>query len=609
MELQTSNSRSFDDSLTGTPSFSDQTLYPWNWSEEARNIALSPSNSCSSPEYREKSISMAKGRSKADSRISSRRGRPRADVLSFLVQQGIRSGSHIKCSYCNRVFPREKSLQAHLRTHTGERPYLCDHPGCSRRFTQSGQLKTHQRLHTGEQPFKCSTEGCERRFTHANRHCPQHPEASLIRCNRNASRSVPRISALSHEIPRRFQRVNTSSRREERTLPTTSVEHKTKNSGADMKKPKSRKSLIMDDVVGGQNNLNCAVQKQQSHSAGSQDCQHYDKPNENLACNSLRSLESGSKLALKSSTSTLASSPLIPKKHWLQVSRREQEQELAKPISRGNNTNNTLTTSGAMNNKVMNFDEPSTSSSCSQMEWEQSYAASTSALCRKSSNELIQLTNITPPSKQFANLNLNKQSSDMMQQEIKENIKTECAAASETFWPVNKHLKYSASSDMMQQEMKENINAEGAAALETFWPENNHFKYNEAPILQDRQNMINEYNKKTCNKNINEDHITTSIHKYPTSSKPILNETRPTVLMYRASNNIKEKKYKSEVSSPVDCNMEDNNEENVTATEQKIPDELVGAAVALMQLAATTNEMANYRHETIDQCASSVNYY
>ena len=77
--------------------------------------------------------------------------------------------------FCFRDFPREKSLQAHLRTHTGERPYLCDYPNCTRAFVQSGQLKTHQRLHAGEKPFKCPVEGCSNRYTHANRFCPDHP--------------------------------------------------------------------------------------------------------------------------------------------------------------------------------------------------------------------------------------------------------------------------------------------------------------------------------------------------------------------------------------------------------------------------------------------------
>jgi len=67
------------------------------------------------------------------------------------------------------------SPQAHMRTHTGEKPYKCDYPKCHRAFTQSGQLKTHQRLHAGEKPFVCSAEGCGNRYTHANRTCPLHP--------------------------------------------------------------------------------------------------------------------------------------------------------------------------------------------------------------------------------------------------------------------------------------------------------------------------------------------------------------------------------------------------------------------------------------------------
>lgn len=134
-----------------------------------------------------------------------RRGRPRADAVTTMMQQGSSSPSAIKCRYCNRVFPREKSLQTHVRTHTGrlllffenifflaltslmfyiclgEKPYVCDYPGCPRAFTQSGHLKTHQRLHTGESPFKCAVFGCTARFKHANRRCVHHPTASLIR--------------------------------------------------------------------------------------------------------------------------------------------------------------------------------------------------------------------------------------------------------------------------------------------------------------------------------------------------------------------------------------------------------------------------------------------
>lgn len=124
-------------------------------------------------------------------KLENKRGRPRSEALTTLMVEGSISPSAIKCRYCNRVFPREKSLQAHLRTHTGERPYQCDYPGCTRAFTQSGQLKTHQRLHTGERPFICSAVNCQMRFTHANRHCPDHPYDTLKRCDDFVIQAVP----------------------------------------------------------------------------------------------------------------------------------------------------------------------------------------------------------------------------------------------------------------------------------------------------------------------------------------------------------------------------------------------------------------------------------
>lgn len=51
---------------------------------------------------------------------ASRRGRPKSEILSTLMAQGTTSPSAIKCKFCNRVFPRDKSLSAHLRTHTGQ---------------------------------------------------------------------------------------------------------------------------------------------------------------------------------------------------------------------------------------------------------------------------------------------------------------------------------------------------------------------------------------------------------------------------------------------------------------------------------------------------------
>uniref|UniRef100_A0A8C4VKR5 Zinc finger protein 367 n=1 Tax=Gopherus evgoodei TaxID=1825980 RepID=A0A8C4VKR5_9SAUR len=178
-----------------SPGFSDFMVYPWRWGENAHNVTLSPRGAAAAGPWWELRRAGAECRSglKGDSlattpdfklshfRDGIRRGRPRADTVRDLISEGEHSSSRIRCNICNRVFPREKSLQAHKRTHTGERPYLCDYPDCGKAFVQSGQLKTHQRLHTGEKPFVCSENGCLSRFTHANRHCPKHPYARLKR--------------------------------------------------------------------------------------------------------------------------------------------------------------------------------------------------------------------------------------------------------------------------------------------------------------------------------------------------------------------------------------------------------------------------------------------
>lgn len=50
---------------------------------------------------------------------SGRRGRPPAEAINGLIVEGTLSNNKLRCKFCDRVFPREKSLNAHHRTHTG----------------------------------------------------------------------------------------------------------------------------------------------------------------------------------------------------------------------------------------------------------------------------------------------------------------------------------------------------------------------------------------------------------------------------------------------------------------------------------------------------------
>ncbi|KAG5317041.1 ZN367 protein, partial [Acromyrmex charruanus] len=357
------------ESLDRSPSMCDTTLYPWNWGEEARNVNLSPGSSCSSPEYREQHVAgldagggNAAGRSTAGNGSEShRRGRPRADALTNLMKQGSTSPSSIKCTYCNRVFPREKSLQAHLRTHTGERPYPCDYPGCSKAFTQSGQLKTHQRLHTGEKPFLCTVPGCETRFTHANRHCPDHPYANLTRSDDFVLKPVSENTELSYDVSRWLERYKMSREREDRT-PTGKNERKKKtwkSTAENHKRIKSRKGLMMD-IAGEQENLDHNPSNQRLHCEENQDSQEesQDEDPAETCCAILQTSEdeegSNAKLAITSLRRPL--DRLQPKKRWLRYACLDQQLDLNEDV-RSNN----VTTIRKMDEKQI-LDRPTESS-------------------------------------------------------------------------------------------------------------------------------------------------------------------------------------------------------------------------------------------------------
>ncbi|XP_071396361.1 transcription factor Sp6-like [Centroberyx affinis] len=95
-----------------------------------------------------------------------------AEQLGQSTDDGRRKHMH-NCHIpgCGKAYAKTSHLKAHLRWHSGDRPFVCNWLFCGKRFTRSDELQRHLQTHTGAKKFSCAL--CPRVFMR-NDHLAKH---------------------------------------------------------------------------------------------------------------------------------------------------------------------------------------------------------------------------------------------------------------------------------------------------------------------------------------------------------------------------------------------------------------------------------------------------